>query len=158
MGSQSNYRNEGGFSQYLYKHGDIIREGNLQAKVIYKDGTKNYKESLPPFSNTSDMYFGLKKDKDTGKTYIDQLRFYKDRKAYMDFDWGHEHVVKEGGKVVKRYPAGVVHVQCFKIVDGHPVRDGNKVRLLNNAEIKKYGSFLKKAYPNIRFRPPRKKG
>lgn len=155
MGLVKAYRIEGGFSQFLYAHKDIIREGNLQAKVVFKIGTIKYKESLPTFSNTSDMYFGLKRDKDTGVIYIDQLRIYKNRKAYMDFDWGHEHIVRKGRKEVKRFPAGVVHVQRFRIIEGLPVRDGNMARLMNNAEIKEYGAFLKKAFPGVRFRLPR---
>lgn len=72
--------------------------------------------------------------------------------AYMDFDWGHDHIVTSGPNKGKTYPKGTVHVQFFKIVNGHPVRDGSRVRMLSNAEIKKYGAFLRKADPNVRFR------
>ena len=154
MGNQRDYKESGGFSQYLYTHepGDTIREGHLEAKVVYKANTNDYHESLPLYSNTSKMYFGLKRDKDTGKKVIDQLRIYKDRKAYMDFDWGHNHPKYKDGKVVGYYPKGTVHVQFFKIVNGHPQRIPGKVRMLSNAEIKKYGAFLRKANPDVKFR------
>ncbi len=154
MGNQREYVESGGFSQYLYVHndGDIIREGNLEAKVVFKAGTKDYHESLPQYSNISKMYFGLGKDSVTGKKRIDQLRVYKDRIAYMDFDWGHTHIVRENGRVVRTYPTGTVHVQFWKIVNGKPVRDRKRTRMMNNFEIKKYGAFLRKANPNIKFR------
>lgn len=150
MGIQKDYVDEGGFTQYLYAHSEVIREDGLEVKVIYVERTKDYHESLPLYSNTSQMYFGIKCNR-TGRKEIDQLRFYKDRKASFDFDWGHDHYVKENGKVVKTYPEGVVHVQFYKIVDGRPVRDG-RVRYMNNAEIKKYGKLLKKANSGVKFR------
>lgn len=155
MGGQKHYNASGGFSQYLYTHneGDTIRDGNLEAKVVYKKNTKDYHESLPLYSNTSSMYFGLKKNPNTGDSNIDQLRLYKDRKAFMDFDWGHEHnVFDQNGKVIKTYPLGTVHVQFFNIVDGKPRRDLSRVRMMSNAEIKKYGDLLRKADPTVKFR------
>lgn len=154
MGNQKEYVASGGFTQSLYTHNEAvtIREGNLSAKVVFKKGTKDYHESLPAHSNTSEMYFGMKHDSRTGQNHIDQLRFYKNRMAYMDFDWGHNHKVTSGPNKGKTYPKGTVHVQFFKIVNGHPVRDGSRVRMLSNAEIKKYGAFLRKADPNVKFR------
>ncbi len=32
------------------------------------------------------------------------------------------------------------------------VRDGSRIRMLSNSEIKKYGAFLRKADPNVKFR------
>lgn len=152
MGGQRDYLGSGGFSQYLYKHGDIVRCGKLEAKAIYKAGTKDYHDGLPLYSNTSDMYFRLTEVKESGEKKIDQLRLYKDRKAIMDFDWGHDHPRYKDGKRIGVYPKGTVHVQFYKIVDGKPVRDSSRTRMMSNAEIKKYGDFLRKADPNVRFR------
>ena len=152
MGGQRDYRGSGGFSQYLYTYGDIIRSGDLEAKAIYKSGTKDYHDGLPLYSNTADMYFRLTEAKESGGKKIDQLRLYKDRKAIMDFDWGHDHPRYEDGKRIGVYPMGTVHVQFYKIVDGKPVRDSSRTRMMSNAEIKKYGDFLRKADPIVKFR------
>lgn len=152
MGGQNDYLKSGGFSQYLYTHGDVIKSGNLEAKAIYKVGTADYHNGLPLYSNTADMYFRLTKAKASDEFKIDQLRLYKDRKALMDFDWGHDHPRYKDGKRIDPYPKGTVHVQFYKLVDGEPVRDPSRTRMMSNAEIKKYGAFLRKADPTVKFR------
>ena len=57
MGGQNYFNAEGGFSRYLYHQvGEPILINGIHAKVIEVIGTKNHHESLPFFSNTSDIY------------------------------------------------------------------------------------------------------
>lgn len=132
MGGQKQYNPGGGFSEYKYHQvGDVIEAGGLSGKVLARNepGPNN----LPYYSNTSNYYFKLASD-----GTIDQMRVYENRVMVMDFDWGHAH-----GDI----PKGVVHVQVRNA-------DGGNVytRMMNNAEIKKYGDFLRAANPNVRFR------
>ena len=79
---------------------------------MYSD-TNDHHAGLPGFSNTSDVYVGL------GAGDIPrQLRIYKDRKNYKDFDWGHEHANSDG----TRFPKGVVHVQRYIGANGSDAR------------------------------------
>lgn len=141
MGGHKLYQTGGGFSQYLYHQvGDTISANGISAKVVEKIDKDNATQGLPAFSNTSELYFG--KGKKSGE--IIQLRLYKNRKAYMDFDWGHPH-----GST----PAGKVHVHFYEVnADGKLQKIKGTDRLMNNAEIKKYGELIKKANPNAKFR------
>lgn len=139
MGNQQKYNPEGGFSSYEYRQvGDLIEADGLTGKVIEKkgDGPNN----LPNYSTTSTYYFKVGKD-----GHIDQMRVYENRKMKIDYDWGHTHTDKATGRV---FPQGVVHVQ-ERGPDGKTV----STRMMNNAEMKKYGDFLRKANPNVKFRP-----
>ena len=140
MGGQNYYKAEGGFSQYLYHQvGDIISANGVSAKVIEKINPDDNNQGLPRYSNTSDMY--LAKGGKSGE--IIQARLYVSRKAYMDIDWGHPH---------SGVPCGIAHVHFYQLDgSGKPVKTG-KWRLLNNKEMKKYGSLLKKANPKVKFR------
>lgn len=131
MGGQRHYNEDGGFSEYLYYSvGDVIQADGLSGKVIAKSGDKVGHSSLPNYSNTSTHYFRMGKD-----GHIDQMRVYENRKMKLDFDWGHPHG--------KKFPKGLVHVQ---------IRESGTVRLMTDEEIAKYGNFLRKADPNVRFR------
>lgn len=139
MGGQKYYKAEGGFVQYLYHQVGIVTADNgISAKVVEKINKEDHAQGLPAYSNTSDIY--LKKGKESGD--IIQARIYKDRKAYIDFDWSHNH---------QDCPEGVVHVHFYKIVDGVP-RKQTAWRYMNNEEMKKYGPLLRKATPNVKFR------
>lgn len=141
MGGHKQYQSGGGFSQYLYhQEGDIISANGLSAKVIARIDPKDNNQGLPIYSNTGELYFG--KGSESGE--IIQLRLYKNRKAYMDFDWGHPHIGA---------PEGTVHVHFYEIgADGKPKKIKGKYRLLNNAEMKKYGPLIKNANPKAKFR------
>ena len=141
MGGHRQYQSSGGFSQYFYHQvGEIISANGLSAKVIARIDPKDNNQGLPIYSNTGELYLG--KGSDSGE--IIQLRLYKNRKAYIDFDWGHPH---------HEIPEGVVHVHFYEIgADGKPKKIKQKYRRLNNAEMKKYGPLIKKANPNAKFR------
>ena len=120
--------------------GDTISANGISAKVVEKINKDDSAQGLPAFSNTSDLYFG--KGKKSGE--IIQLRLYKNRKAYMDFDWGHPH---------GDFPTGKVHVHFYEFdATGKLQKIKGKDRLMNNAEIKKYGPLIKKANPKAKFR------
>lgn len=64
MGDFANYLPAGGFSEYLYHDvGDVITADNgVQGKVINKYTDPNdeeFHESLPTYSNTSEVYFKI---------------------------------------------------------------------------------------------------
>ena len=125
MGGRGDYLSSGGFKEYHYETADII-DG---VKVLhFKDGN----QKLPEFSNTSDKYLGTNSN---GK--IIQLRIYYDRHAAIDFDWGHSH---DG--------SGINHVHVHEWVNG--VRQLNPKPMME-AQIKKYGSLIRKANPDAVF-------
>lgn len=85
MGNQREYIASGGFSQYLYEDHPKFRPINVNgkhAKALHyiADGKKDH-TGLPPYANTSNMYFRVGKDGNAiqGKVYID-------RKHCIDFD------------------------------------------------------------------------
>ena len=140
MGSQRYYNEERGFSEYLYrKVGETFYEGGMKCKVIEKATGKNSHDGLPLYSNTSDIYLHI--DPNSGQ--IGQARVYKNRKATLDFDWNRAH---------KNFPKGVVHVHEYEEVNRHLRRKSSEPRLMTDEEIEKYGSILKKADPNVKFR------
>jgi len=145
MGDVKHFIESGGFDEYLYHQvGDTITSSNgVQGKVINGNGDPSdeyFHDSLPIYSNTSEVYF---KRNDLGQHDIEQARVYHDRKAALDFDWGHAHGSHE---------KGVVHVQ-----EWHYNKKGEWVRKkgergLSNEEIDRYGELLKLANPNVRLR------
>ena len=140
MGGARYYREDGGFSQYLYRQvGQTFYYGGLKCKIIEKTTGQNSHDGLPLYSNTSDVY--LRIDPDSGK--VGQARVYKDRKAALDFDWDREH---------KNFPKGVVHVHEYEEVDGKLRRKPGEPRLMTDEEIEKYGPILKQADPDVKFR------
>lgn len=146
MGGQNYYKAEGGFSQYLYQHvGETIEMNGIRAKIIEYVGTKNHHESLPYFSNTSDMYLKIADN----QTYVEKAIVYVDRHAAFEFDWGHPHTNKKGNG--KSFEVGVVHVHELERIGNSVRRKNTDARLLTAAEISKYGKILKKAYPQIKF-------
>lgn len=140
MGAQRSYLPSGGFKEYLYHQiGDTITANGISGKVIAKVGGAPGHDGLPMYSNTSKVYFKLDDD---GK--IEQARIYDGRKAVFDIDWGHNHY---GFKI------GTVHIHEFTYTsNGELNRKQQKVRYLNNKEMKRYGALLKKANPSIKFR------
>lgn len=142
MGAARQYNPSGGFYNHEYhQEGDTIYYDGLKGKIVVKN--EENKNGLPPYSGTSDFYAG----KRTRTGEIVQVKFYEKRIQSVDFDWGHIHTEGDGKNKVS-FPEGVVHVQTY--VDGK--RTGI-TRYMNNEEIKKYGSMLKKLNPNVKFRP-----
>ena len=144
MGDIKNYNEAGGFDEYLYyQDGDILTASNgIQGKVVndfseqfLKDEEKTFHESLPMFSNTSEVYF---KRSDEAGHVIEQARIYINRRATLDLDWGHAHGEHE---------LGFVHVHEWRLnKHGKWVRGGNP-RKMTEKEIARYGELLLLAYP-----------
>lgn len=141
MGGFKKYNPEGGFSEYLYRQvGDSVTANGITAKLVTRIDDDAYHSSLPAFSNTSEAYA---KCSDQGNHEVEQLRIYKDRKACIDFDWGHKH-----GDCI----SGVVHVHIAPD-NGNIHKYKGAVRYMNNDEIAKYGPLIKALNPNVKFRP-----
>lgn len=145
MGDFKSYNPSGGFDQYTYHQvGETITASNgVQGKVINGNSDEKdelFHESLPIFSNTSEVYF---KRNDEKPHEIEQARIYKNRKAALDFDWGHGHGEHE---------KGVVHVQEWYCNNKGKWVRRKKARGLSNEEIERYGELIKLANPNARLR------
>ena len=138
MGNGQHYLKNGGFSNYFYvSRGEVSFDG-FTAKIITWYNTKDNHESLPRYSNTSRMYVKLDKNGN-----IIQLRIFEDRKATIDFDWGHAH-----GK----HPKGAVHVHYLN-KEGNLHGNADSVRFMNNQEIRLYGKFIKYLNPQAKLKP-----
>lgn len=144
MGDFVNYIESEGFREYLYHEvGDIITANNgVQGKVLNGPLDPNdelFHESLPLYSNTSEVYFKLS---DEGDHQIEQARVYKDRKPLIDIDWGHSH---------RKFRVGTIHVHEWKISpDGSPQR--MPPRLANDYELSRYGDLIQQANPKVKLR------
>ena len=137
MGKFNEYNKHGGFKSYNYVHRERITAGNLTGEVLSKYNETIAHTGLPEYSNTSKIYFWRAKN---GR--IIQMRVFVDRKAAIDFDWGHTH---------GQFEKGVVHVHLWtQDSKGHPCRQ-EPHRTMTNAEISKYGDILRKADPHVRF-------
>ena len=140
MGNQRNFLESGGFSEYLYETvGEVVTINGLRCKIIkMPSDTNNHYAGLPKFSNTSDVYVGL------GPGDVPrQLRLYKDRRNYKDFDWGHEHINSAG----PRFPKGVVHVQRY------PGANGGDARYMTSAEHQVLDAVISYFAPFARLTP-----
>lgn len=142
MGGARAYNPAGGFHFKDFEQvGDTIYYKGLVGKILRKvDGSSS---GLPSRSGKSDFY--ARTGSKSGE--IVQVKFYENRIQCVDFDWGHNHM-KGKGKNQVIFPEGVVHVQTYN--------NGSRAgitRYMNNEEIKKYGSMLKKLNPNVKFRP-----
>lgn len=140
MGNGQHYLKNGGFSSYFYVSRGKVSFDRLTANIITWYNTKDNHESLPRFSKTSKLYVKLDKHGN-----IVQLRVFKDRHAAIDFDWGHKH---------GNHPKGVVHVHIIN-KNGN-LHAGEPPRYMSNAEMRKYGKFIKFLNPDAKLRPPRK--
>ena len=119
--------------------GEVVTINGLRCKIIkMPSDTNNHYAGLPKFSNTSDVYVGL------GPGDVPrQLRLYKDRRNYKDFDWGHEHINSDG----TRFPKGVVHVQRY------PGANGGDARYLTSAEHQVLDAVISYFAPFARLTP-----
>lgn len=140
MGNAKQYLPEGGFTQYLYTTiGARETINGLVCEIVADKADKNgHHGGLPAFSNTADIYVGLGPENKPK-----QLRYYKDRNSYMDFDWGHRHENTDGTV----FPRGIVHVQRY------PGAHKGNARYMTDAEIAKFGDIIKHYCPEAILRP-----
>lgn len=140
MGNQNQYLSSGGFTEYKYVTvGQVVNINGFRCKVIkMPTDTDVYHAGLPSFSNTSDIYIGI------GPNNVSkQMRGYKNRTAYKDFDWGHEHRNTDNTK----YSKGVVHVQRY------PGAHGGNARYMTPEEHKLYDEIIKRFAPHAKLHP-----
>ncbi len=150
MGQHNQIRGED--NEILDKYWQVTKDANGNdmiignIKVIHNPHQER-ENDLPIESNSSDAYFKA----DVQKRVI-QLRVYDEHthKAIMDIDFIDGHRNKKTGEV---FPAGVAHVQEFKMKNGVPVRDSKNARLMTEEEIAKWGDVIRLANPNVKFRP-----
>lgn len=137
MGKFNEYNKSCGFRTYNYVHRERITAGDLTGEVISKYNEVVAHTGLPEYSNTAKIYFWRARN---GR--IIQMRLFVNRKASIDFDWGHTH---------GRFEKGTVHVHTWTLdAQGRPHRQ-EPHRQMNNEEISKYGALLRKADPHVRF-------
>ncbi len=151
MGNQRQFNPNGGFYEYNYRtltQYGIFTCNGITSKVVEDVNKVEDHFSLPSYSNTSDMYF-----KEGVGGAIIQGRYYDvDRKMVLDFDWGHTHVNKtDKGKIIAKFPKGVVHVQPYIEIGGHSKRMNNDARLMTEDEIKKFGKHILHWNPDVKF-------
>lgn len=89
MGGRGAFLSEGGFTHEEYR---VVRR-IADVKVLKHIGKGN--ESLPMYSNTPHTAY----IRENSKGNLDQVRFYRGRRAMFDIDWGHGH-----GKFKKGIP------------------------------------------------------
>lgn len=119
--------------------------GDVKGEIVKRKDSSSAHSNLPQYAVTSDMYF---RENHSG---VCQGRVYLDHKVTIDFDWSHEHI--NIGTDGRHFRKGVVHVQIWKQKsDGTFTRISNGARLMNNAEIKKYGPLIKAFCPDVKFR------
>lgn len=137
MGKFNEYNKSGGFGSYNYVHRERITAGDLTGEVLAKYNETVAHTGLPEYSNNAKIYFWRARN---GR--IIQMRVFENRKAVMDFDWGHTH---------GQFEKGIVHVHAWKLdAKGHPHRQ-EPHRIMNSEEIAKYGALLRKADSHVRF-------
>ena len=140
MGNQRQYLESGGFSEYLYETiGEAVTINGYRCKIIQMKTDKDgYHAGLPSYADTSDIYIGL------GPGDVPrQMRVYKDRNSYKDFDWGHAHTNSDGTKFEK----GVVHVQRY------PGANGGDARYMTETEHQAFDAIIHHFAPDARLRP-----
>lgn len=147
MGGQNHYQVEGGFSKYLYHtEGETVIINGLRVKVIAKIDEDNHHSGLPFYSNTSDVYLKIERD----GAEVEKAIVYKDRKAILEFDWGHPHKGKNGHPSFKK---GEVHVHELAEHNGEIQRKkGTHARRMNEEEIAKYGAVVNYANPKAKIK------
>lgn len=147
MGNSRFYLSNGGFSEYLYETVGLPKVINgIKAKVVkLKTDELGTHSSLPQYSNSSDIYLRLGKDR-----LPCQAKVYLSRRMCIDFDWNHTHNNSDG----THFDKGTVHVQVYSVnKDGTLSRRSDNARYMTDREIELYGDVLKAFNPNIKLRP-----
>ena len=133
-GTNAKYETVGG---YKFANG-------LKGIVVRRKDDGDFHSNLPQFANTSDMYFRQ------NVNGVCQARVYINHATFLDFDWSHSHTNKGNGRSFER---GTVHVQAWaRNSDGSFTRMSNNARMMNNAEMKKYGPLIRKFFKDVKFR------
>ncbi len=116
----------------------------IRGHLIKRKGDSDTHTNLPFYANTSDVYFRQ-------NVYgVCQARTYIGNKLHLDFDWSHEHINKDDGRVFHK---GTIHVQIWQEQNnGTFKRLSNEARSMSNYEMKKYGPILKYFCPSVKFR------
>ena len=132
--------------QLYHSEGETAYINGLRAKVLAKIGEDNHHSGLPFYSKTSDVYLKIKRDGNE----VEQAIVYVNRKAVIEFDWGHNHKGKKGHP---SFVEGEVHVHELHEVNG-VVRRNSKVepRWMSTEEMAKYGDIIRYANPNAKMR------
>lgn len=144
MGNQRQLNHAGGFSEYLYTSNEnsVVVNGVKGHVIEYADKAHKPNWDLPPYSNTSDVYF---RRNDAGE--VVQAKVYLSRTMLMDFDWDHHHKNIPSGE---HFPIGTIHVQTYKKDrNGRFIRLSNEARRMTAAEKEKYGPILRYFNPNV---------
>lgn len=149
MGTERQYNSHGGFWDQLYEDHPLWQAktiGGIRGKVLkYITDPTGSHSGLPPYANTSDMYFRIDW---TGK--VIQAKLYLNRRQCIDFDWGHQHRNKGDGRVFEK---GTVHVQTYSVLGNGSTRRNSEARYMSNEEIEKYGPIIRAFNPEVKFRP-----
>lgn len=144
MGGHKFYTGEN-TTQLYHSEGESVVINNLRVKVIAKIGEDNHHSGLPFYSNTSDVYLKIEKD----GNQVEQAITYVNRKAILEFDWGHPHSGKNGHPSFNK---GEVHVHELHEVNGVVCRKKVQPRWMNTKEMAKYGDIIRYANPNAKMR------
>lgn len=120
-----------------YTDGTTITDSKGQTgTVVTEIGDIRFHSSLPKWSKTSKIYF---KRNDKVLHEIEQMRIFENRRAKLDFDWGHTH---------KEFKRGTVHVhEWIQTNDGKWLRSTNP-RRMTPSEIDQYQELINMANPN----------
>lgn len=151
MGNQKDRKSDGTFSRHLYEdHPDyktVVING-IKAKVVrLADDTKGGSARLPPYAQTSDMYFKIGAD---GK--VAQAKLYVNQSMVLDFDWSHDHR-NPGTPKSEAFRTGTVHVQEYvSNGSGGFTRLSDRARLMTDTEIEKYGPIIHHFNSYVKFR------
>lgn len=132
-------------TQLYHSEGESAVINGLRVKVIAKIGEDNHHSGLPFYSNTSDVYLKIEKN----GNQVEQAIIYVNRKAILEFDWGHPHSRKNGHPSFKK---GEVHVHELHEVNGVVCRKKDQPRWMNTEEMAKYGDIIRYANPNAKMR------
>lgn len=130
--------------QLYHSEGETAYINGLQVKVIAKIGEDDHHSGLPFYSKTSDVYLKIE---DHGKE-VEQAIIYVNRKAVLEFDWGHAHRGKNGSPSFQK---GEVHVHEIVEKNGVCVRSKKQPRKMTAEEISKYGAVIKYANSNVKM-------
>lgn len=146
MGNGKVYPKEG-FTDSNQKYesvGSYKYANGLKGVIVKRKSDPSDHSNLPQFANTSDMYFRM------GKNGVCQARAYIEHNAVIDFDWSHNHTNKSNGQT---FDYGTIHVQIWiRNSDGCFTRQSDDARLMNDAEIKKYGPLIRMFCNDVKFR------
>ena len=124
MGGRGAFLESGGFSRQDYIGKPLI-DGIKLVKHI-----TNPNSGLPQYSNTPHTAY-VRRDT---KGHINQIRFYRGRKAKYDVDWGHTH-----GDL----PLGEPHIHIW-IHHKDGTLERKEPRLLKTREKKVLGNLIEK--------------